>query len=72
MLEALDISLNIGQKKLLTHISLSIKPAELVAICGPNGAGKSTLMRLFQAKSIQAKAKSVGTVNQLSNGQPQS
>lgn len=50
MLEALDISLNIGQKKLLTHISLSIKPAELVAICGPNGAGKSTLMRLFSGE----------------------
>jgi iron complex transport system ATP-binding protein len=50
MLEAIDVSLDIGHKKLLSQISLSIKPKEFVAICGPNGAGKSTLMRLFSGE----------------------
>lgn len=50
MLEAMDVSLNFGQKNLLSRIILSIKPNELVAICGPNGAGKSTLMRLFSGE----------------------
>ena len=50
MLEVVDVSLDIGKKRLLSNISLRVQPNELLAICGPNGAGKSTLMRLFSGE----------------------
>ncbi|MBR9972544.1 ATP-binding cassette domain-containing protein [Magnetospirillum sulfuroxidans] len=34
-------------RPLLRHLSLAIKPGEIVAIAGPSGCGKSTLMRLL-------------------------
>lgn len=35
-----------GKAKLLSEVSLSLSPAQLVCIAGPNGAGKSTLVRV--------------------------
>ena len=45
MLEAKDISVNYGEREAVAGISLTLAPAEVVAIIGPNGAGKSTLLR---------------------------
>jgi iron complex transport system ATP-binding protein len=45
MLEARNISVMIGPKKLVDDVSFSVSEGEVVAIIGPNGAGKSTLLR---------------------------
>jgi len=40
-----DLSLTIDEKKILTDISFSIKPEEVLAVIGPNGSGKSMLLK---------------------------
>ncbi len=52
MLEAINISLSIGSKKLLNAISFQARVGELLVIAGPNGAGKSTLLRALTEKTI--------------------
>jgi iron complex transport system ATP-binding protein len=47
MLQAKDISYSVGNKPLLTDISLSFAPGKLHLIIGPNGAGKSTLIKVL-------------------------
>jgi iron complex transport system ATP-binding protein len=51
MLEAINISLSIGSKKLLNNVSMQAKAGELLVIAGPNGAGKSTLLRALSEKT---------------------
>ncbi|AKJ40677.1 hemin importer ATP-binding subunit [Pragia fontium] len=47
MLNATDLSYGQGNKPIINHVSLTLKPGELVTIIGPNGAGKSTLLRIL-------------------------
>jgi heme transport system ATP-binding protein len=47
MLEARNITVKRGSKRLLDDASLSIVPGRLTAVIGPNGAGKSTLLRVI-------------------------
>lgn len=42
-----DVTVSYGDKLALKHISLSVEPAERVAVIGASGAGKSTLFRLL-------------------------
>jgi ABC-2 type transport system ATP-binding protein len=39
-----DVTCQIGQRKILDHINLSIKRSAITGILGPNGAGKTTLL----------------------------
>ncbi|MEM7535682.1 MAG: heme ABC transporter ATP-binding protein [Chloroflexota bacterium] len=45
MMQAKDVTIAIGRKILIEHVSLTVTPGQLVAVVGPNGAGKSTLLK---------------------------
>lgn len=47
MIEAHNISLQMGRHSLLHNISLSVRSGELLAVLGANGAGKSTLLKVL-------------------------
>lgn len=40
-----ELSLSIGDKKILKDINISVENKEIVGIIGPNGSGKSTLLK---------------------------
>ncbi len=45
MLEARNIHVNYGPRKVIEDINLQCEQGELISVIGPNGAGKSTLLR---------------------------
>ena len=47
-LELRDVNFEIGDRKILTAVNLSISPGEMVVITGPNGSGKSILLSLIR------------------------
>ena len=40
-----NLSIRYGAKTVLSHVSLSVEPGEIVTIVGPNGSGKTSLLR---------------------------
>jgi iron complex transport system ATP-binding protein len=47
ILQASDVSMTVGQAKLVDGVDLEVCSGEMIAIVGPNGAGKSTLLRML-------------------------
>ena len=46
MLKIRNISHRFGDKQVLSHVSLTLKPGQRIAIMGPSGMGKTTLLRI--------------------------
>ncbi|WP_114522241.1 ABC transporter ATP-binding protein [Altererythrobacter sp. ZODW24] len=44
ILEAKDLTVQLGSQAVLHSINAPLQPGSVTAICGPNGAGKSTLL----------------------------
>lgn len=40
-----DLSISYSVKTVLSHVSLSIEPGEIVTIVEPNGSGKTSMLR---------------------------
>jgi iron complex transport system ATP-binding protein len=51
MLQADNISVAIGSKRLIDAVSVVLQPGEMLAVVGPNGAGKSTLLRALSGEA---------------------
>jgi heme transport system ATP-binding protein len=47
MIQVNNVFYEIGEKKILSDISLSMEQGQMLAILGANGAGKSTLLKLM-------------------------
>ncbi|QSI77036.1 ATP-binding cassette domain-containing protein [Niveibacterium microcysteis] len=47
MLVLEDIAAGYGDKRVLEHVKLTLRPGMRIGLLGPNGAGKSTLIRLL-------------------------
>lgn len=45
--DAVEVSRQVGARRILQELSLSIEPGELVAIAGDSGAGKTTLLEIL-------------------------
>ncbi|MGW7433605.1 ABC-F family ATP-binding cassette domain-containing protein [Streptomyces sp. NPDC054861] len=42
-----DVTVSRGDRLLLDHVSLTVRPGERIGVVGENGAGKSTLLRIL-------------------------
>ncbi|KPD07214.1 hypothetical protein AM501_17080 [Aneurinibacillus migulanus] len=47
MIQATDVSLQIGQREILSNISFQVRRGETLGIIGPNGSGKSSLIKVL-------------------------
>jgi ATP-binding cassette subfamily F protein uup len=47
VLDALDVSVAFGERRLLSHITWRLGPGQRAAVIGANGSGKTTLMALL-------------------------
>lgn len=49
MINVANLSVSIGERNLLSDVSLVARPGEVTGLIGPNGAGKSTLLAAIAA-----------------------
>jgi zinc/manganese transport system ATP-binding protein len=49
-----DVTLELGGRTVLSHVSFAIEEGELIGLLGPNGAGKTTLLRALLGLVVPA------------------
>lgn len=47
LVEARDLSLNLGERTLLSSVNLALEAGKITTLIGPNGAGKTSLVRVL-------------------------
>jgi iron complex transport system ATP-binding protein len=45
ILSLAGVSVELGRRRVIDRVSISVQPGEVVVVAGPNGAGKTTLLR---------------------------
>jgi len=50
MIEARDVSVSLGGRKIISGVDFGVKPGELAAIIGPNGSGKTTFLKALSGE----------------------
>ena len=50
ILRARQVSLRFGPARILTDVSIEVKPGTVTAVAGPNGAGKTSLLRILSGE----------------------
>ena len=50
LLELRDLTVSLGGKTILSHVSMEIREHDKIALVGPNGAGKTTLLRTIMGE----------------------
>lgn len=58
LIDITDLSVQLGGRRVLSHVDMTLSPGEIVTIVGPNGSGKSTLLRAI----LGAVPASAGTI----------
>ena len=59
-LEAVDISLVIGDRDILSKVSFEAMDGCITALVGPNGAGKTTLLRTLAGDGVASQGEVKG------------
>ena len=47
LLEVRDVSKSFGGVQAVSHVSLDVRPGEILSVIGPNGAGKTSLLNMI-------------------------
>ncbi|TGU93556.1 heme ABC transporter ATP-binding protein [Mesorhizobium sp. M00.F.Ca.ET.151.01.1.1] len=52
MIEARDVSVVIGKKRIVANVDFEVRPSEISAIVGPNGSGKTTFLKAMSGDLV--------------------
>ncbi|TJX77895.1 MAG: heme ABC transporter ATP-binding protein, partial [Mesorhizobium sp.] len=52
MIEARDVSVAIGKKRIVANVDFEVRPGEISAIVGPNGSGKTTFLKAMSGDLV--------------------
>ncbi|RWF47755.1 MULTISPECIES: heme ABC transporter ATP-binding protein [unclassified Mesorhizobium] len=52
MIEARDVSVVIGKKRIVANVDFEVRPGEISAIVGPNGSGKTTFLKAMSGDLV--------------------